>query len=95
MKHIQYKERWWGLVQVHNQNCYTVNIDQVQGISIRISICVLGTQKGDNPTIYKSELLPLFCKKNKSSDKDHKVPTVNAQSPGSTPFYFYDKMYSK
>ena len=40
MKHIQYKERWWGLVQVHNRNCYTVNIDQVQGISLPPSNCV-------------------------------------------------------
>ena len=46
-------------------------------------MCVIGSQKGDNPNILISELLPLFCQKLKFSDK---APAGDTRAPGSTPF---------
>ena len=43
----------------------------------------MGSQKGDNPNISISELLPLFCQKLKFSDK---APAGDTCAPGSTPF---------
>ena len=50
-----------------------------------ISICVMGTQKGDNPNIFISELLPLFCQKVNCSDK---APEGDTHALGSTPFQY-------
>ena len=46
-------------------------------------MCVMGSQKGDNPNIFISELLPFFCQKLKFSDK---APAGDTRAPGSTPF---------
>ena len=43
----------------------------------------MGSQKGDNPNIFISELLPLLCQKLKNSDK---APAGDTRAPGSTPF---------
>ena len=46
-------------------------------------MCVIGSQKGDNPNIVISELFPLFCQKLKVSDK---APAGDTRAPWSTPF---------
>ena len=57
-----------------------------------ISMCVIGSQKGDNPNNFISELLPLFCQKIKFSNNFFSTRRIGLKLLTNVTFFFIRRL---